>query len=102
MGRCPFTPCVETSAGSAEGDGAWESAQEAYAAEVQRVRDFLHGRDTSVVTVIEQRMREAASRLEFEQASYYRDALKRLEDRKSTRLNSSHVAISYAVFCLKK
>src|SRR5690625_518332 len=28
------------------------------------------------------------------------DTLK--EDRKSTRLNSSHVAISYAVFCLKK
>src|SRR5690625_2187818 len=26
----------------------------------------------------------------------------RLEDRKSTRLNSSHVAISYAVFCFKK
>src|SRR5690625_6224151 len=24
------------------------------------------------------------------------------EDRKSTRLNSSHVAMSYAVFCLKK
>src|SRR5690625_4466554 len=24
------------------------------------------------------------------------------DDRKSTRLNSSHVAISYAVFCLKK
>src|SRR5207253_11076245 len=28
--------------------------------------------------------------------------LRILEDRKSTRLNSSHVAISYAVFCLKK
>src|SRR5690625_5408947 len=27
---------------------------------------------------------------------------KRALDRKSTRLNSSHVAISYAVFCLKK
>src|SRR5436305_2045923 len=25
-----------------------------------------------------------------------------IEDRKSTRLNSSHVRISYAVFCLKK
>src|SRR5699024_12151305 len=25
----------------------------------------------------------------------------RVEDRKSTRLNSSHVSISYAVFCLK-
>src|SRR5690606_39801963 len=28
--------------------------------------------------------------------------LHRLQDRKSTRLNSSHVKISYAVFCLKK
>src|SRR5690625_6781593 len=27
---------------------------------------------------------------------------RRRPDRKSTRLNSSHVAISYAVFCLKK
>src|SRR5256885_5306326 len=26
----------------------------------------------------------------------------RFEDRKSTRLNSSHLVISYAVFCLKK
>src|SRR5690625_7102181 len=31
--------------------------------------------------------------------NYKRDDL---GDRKSTRLNSSHVAISYAVFCLKK
>src|SRR5690606_39437612 len=30
------------------------------------------------------------------------DGGERLEDRKSTRLNSSHVKISYAVFCLKK
>src|SRR5437667_5913865 len=30
---------------------------------------------------------------------HLRDAL---EDRKSTRLNSSHITISYAVFCLKK
>src|SRR3712207_8589670 len=28
--------------------------------------------------------------------------LPRAEDRKSTRLNSSHANISYAVFCLKK
>src|SRR4051812_49741340 len=27
---------------------------------------------------------------------------KQVEDRKSTRLNSSHMSISYAVFCLKK
>src|SRR5207249_9300679 len=34
------------------------------------------------------------------QAMEYR--LTNLGDRKSTRLNSSHVSISYAVFCLKK
>src|SRR2546426_8532034 len=28
--------------------------------------------------------------------------LERIADRKSTRLNSSHLVISYAVFCLKK
>src|SRR2546428_1769171 len=30
------------------------------------------------------------------------DRLAQLQDRKSTRLNSSHDQISYAVFCLKK
>src|SRR5438067_7958332 len=32
----------------------------------------------------------------------HEDSLYSLRDRKSTRLNSSHVSISYAVFCLKK
>src|SRR5690625_6983052 len=36
------------------------------------------------------------------QASDARRAEILAKDRKSTRLNSSHVAISYAVFCLKK
>src|SRR5690606_41303748 len=31
-----------------------------------------------------------------------RERLRRWLDRKSTRLNSSHVKISYAVFCLRK
>src|SRR4051812_49506292 len=30
------------------------------------------------------------------------DFASELKDRKSTRLNSSHMSISYAVFCLKK
>src|SRR5260221_9035165 len=34
-------------------------------------------------------------------ATLKKDATKQ-EDRKSTRLNSSHTVISYAVFCLKK
>src|SRR5256885_8641936 len=32
----------------------------------------------------------------------HQDVLAELVDRKSTRLNSSHLVISYAVFCLKK
>src|SRR5690606_40932174 len=32
----------------------------------------------------------------------YTEGITRTIDRKSTRLNSSHVKISYAVFCLKK
>src|SRR5207253_7922846 len=37
-----------------------------------------------------------------EQQQHYTNLSLFPEDRKSTRLNSSHVAISYAVFCLKK
>src|SRR3712207_8794495 len=36
--------------------------------------------------------------LEYSRDLYFN----KLEDRKSTRLNSSHANISYAVFCLKK
>src|SRR5207253_8861239 len=35
------------------------------------------------------------------EAGPVRDEKNKVIDRKSTRLNSSHVAISYAVFCLK-
>src|SRR5690349_23232811 len=37
-----------------------------------------------------------------EQPDHDHRALHQRQDRKSTRLNSSHVEISYAVFCLKK
>src|SRR2546428_8528550 len=37
-----------------------------------------------------------------EMARLEAEGLAHLEDRKSTRLNSSHDQISYAVFCLKK
>src|SRR5690625_5338282 len=39
---------------------------------------------------------------EVQEAVHGGPVLGRRPDRKSTRLNSSHVAISYAVFCLKK
>src|SRR3712207_8880309 len=43
----------------------------------------------------------ALNRIDFE-LEYYHNNTKNLLDRKSTRLNSSHANISYAVFCLKK
>src|SRR5256885_12251544 len=39
---------------------------------------------------------------ELQQRLVRRELAEEREDRKSTRLNSSHLVISYAVFCLKK
>src|SRR2546430_3507082 len=49
----------------------------------------------------EQRL-EPVGALEQDQGDGGRARLGRRQDRKSTRLNSSHSQISYAVFCLKK
>src|SRR5690606_40754966 len=38
----------------------------------------------------------------FDLAAAVKQRVPDMQDRKSTRLNSSHVKISYAVFCLKK
>src|SRR5260221_2724728 len=51
--------------------------------------------------------KEVGGRLDWLLGAFYLNAPKRSEfaiqeDRKSTRLNSSHTVISYAVFCLKK
>src|SRR5258708_29740247 len=43
-----------------------------------------------------------ATLVEFDLEPFYETARLLYEDRKSTRLNSSHQIISYAVFCLKK
>src|SRR3712207_7731710 len=42
------------------------------------------------------------ARLVYLSSGMHRGGSTDLEDRKSTRLNSSHANISYAVFCLKK
>src|SRR5258708_21511165 len=54
-------------------------------------------------TLVPQPRRAADSaRVAVRRAHESRDHGVREEDRKSTRLNSSHQIISYAVFCLKK
>src|SRR6266481_8556998 len=46
--------------------------------------------------------RRAVELFELMQLAAVDDAAQHVADRKSTRLNSSHSSISYAVFCLKK
>src|SRR5690625_389498 len=51
---------------------------------------------------IEQKRKENFEQLTYAEVIKIVDGQVLGGDRKSTRLNSSHVAISYAIFCLKK
>src|SRR5690606_41004493 len=62
-------------------------------------RAFDIDRNSVEATAVMARLYEMEGELELAEEHYLR-ALRR--DRKSTRLNSSHVKSSYAVFCLKK
>src|SRR5699024_11217959 len=55
------------------------------AEELIKARDML---DKAILSAVE---RDALAKVNY-----------KIADRKSTRLNSSHVSISYAVFCLKQ
>src|SRR5439155_24774970 len=72
------------------GDGSW-----VWDAEGNRYLDFFPGWGCGILGHCPPRVVEAVR----EQVATLIHVPK---DRKSTRLNSSHVAISYAVFCLKK
>src|SRR5690349_11242162 len=66
-------------------------------------RGILHGADTYVLQDEEGQIADTwsvSAGLDYPAVGPEHAHLK--EDRKSTRLNSSHVEISYAVFCLKK
>src|SRR5437868_10761885 len=57
----------------------------------------LNGRPHRLPHAIE---KSGTGSVSLEDKVYMRNS--KISDRKSTRLNSSHVSISYAVFCLKK
>src|SRR5438309_6408002 len=52
--------------------------------------------------LVDQIVLDAAARHRADHLTVVADRYHRPQDRKSTRLNSSHSSISYAVFCLKK
>src|SRR5437660_4389183 len=69
------------------------------------VKAALHDVGVEGMTVIEVRGhgRQKGHTEFYRGREYTVDLIPKVKlDRKSTRLNSSHVAISYAVFCLKK
>ncbi|MEX0820849.1 MAG: DEDD exonuclease domain-containing protein [Rhodothermales bacterium] len=79
MDRCT-APCeAQTQHHGTDGEGAHAIVDADYAAEIERVRNFLLGRDASVVERIEARMLEASAEKEYEQAKTYRDGIRRLE-----------------------
>src|SRR5437773_5964080 len=67
------------------------NVKEAWWREIVTGRDDVVGLDAAII--MHPRVWEASGHL-----AGFTDPL----DRKSTRLNSSHITISYAVFCLKK
>src|SRR4051812_49818050 len=64
--------------------------------------------DSDTVVILRESRERVRARLEllgapFSESTYLFTGVKTPDqDRKSTRLNSSHMSISYAVFCLKK
>src|SRR5689334_23957235 len=75
--------------------------------DVETARRLADGRARVVLERVVRGRRGAAARDEADEPARYgtsscKNAMPSALDRKSTRLNSSHSSISYAVFCLKK
>src|SRR5260221_4899218 len=69
--------------------------------ESQQVVDAVKKRGGTVEYKVYENEGHGFARVENQIDAYQREAVA-FVDRKSTRLNSSHTVISYAVFCLKK
>src|SRR3989442_5591281 len=89
---------AETLGRERESDGRGVDERVERSAERQVVPDLAHARDIDLVVERHDEGRDVLER----DAAHSRPVEPRTRDRKSTRLNSSHVRISYAVFCLKK
>src|SRR5690625_1203682 len=68
----------------------------------QRAEEALKRRQEEVAAKRKQQEEERKRRMNFMEEAKRSERDSMDLDRKSTRLNSSHVAISYAVFCMKK
>src|SRR5437660_5671617 len=76
-----------------------ETPEAAVQADQRIAKSFSQGTSPSEAVQVSMTMKAELKALEED---FHIEPQSVEEDRKSTRLNSSHVAISYAVFCLKK
>ncbi len=72
--QCVYESLDRCAAPCHGGDGA-----ASYGDEVQRVRDFLTGRDRSVLARLEEEMKAASARLDFEEAARFRNWVQGLD-----------------------
>src|SRR5690625_6578206 len=93
--------CANNTMGKRRRFGRWLVAQYDHAVYIGP--DSVHNsRPPSYRIISSQGGSQSWSKDRVRISSFKSSALTIKGDRKSTRLNSSHVAISYAVFCLKK
>src|SRR5690606_40461455 len=103
-----FTLCLSLSHGSCPDLHSFPTRRSSDLEEVVHIPDEL---DVGVVGIRTGQPEECLGHMAGHQRDhllgepddrFVRGAVEGVKDRKSTRLNSSHVKISYAVFCLKK
>src|SRR2546430_9021355 len=92
--RSPLFPSPPLSRSAGRRDRLERDAHRTVADRVDRDRQTRRRRARDVGPELE--------RIEGQNSAILGTLIWLLEDRKSTRLNSSHSQISYAVFCLKK
>src|SRR5690606_39848840 len=101
--RFPYTPRFRSPASSAPAVPPWQKSQ----APAHRGAHLLRGRRAGSSHHWQESHRPGPVEPTFRTGRSHRtwwppESGATWEDRKSTRLNSSHAKISYAVFCLKK
>ncbi|NTV15367.1 MAG: excinuclease ABC subunit UvrC [Desulfobulbaceae bacterium] len=93
-------PCLNHQLGLCPAPCSGEANREAYLQQVREVVLILEGRRRELLTELEQRMRRAASALEFEQAAGYRDLLNALRETLEKQVVAAGHHRSFDVFGL--
>ncbi len=70
-----FSPCLNYHIHGCRGICRGDISKEEYAKLIDKVLDFLHGRDAEILAELQEGMREASEALNFEQAAGFRDRI---------------------------